>query len=68
LFRARHSGQCPEIDGMIIITDGRKVTKFGQLYEVEITDGVEYDLVGRVIGPVKESTKSCKQKHKLVCV
>ena len=52
LLRARYSGQCPEIDGQIIINDGRKVTGFGKLYEVEITDATDYDLIGRVIGPV----------------
>ena len=52
LLRARYFGQCPEIDGEIIINDGRKVTEFGKLYEVEITDATDYDLIGRVIGPV----------------
>jgi len=55
LLRARHRGQCPDIDGQIIINDGRKVTAFGQLYEVEITDAIEYDLVGKV-------TQSCQTK------
>lgn len=65
LLRARHSGQCPEIDGQIIINDGRAVTEFGLLYEVEITDVADYDLIGRVIGPV--GGKSCK-KSKLAFV
>jgi ribosomal protein S12 methylthiotransferase len=52
LLRARYSGQCPEIDGQIIINDGRKVTGFGKLYEVEITDYTDYDLIGTVLGPV----------------
>lgn len=55
LLRARYSGQCPEIDGQIIINDGRNVTAFGKLYEVEITDAADYDLIGRVIGPVGAS-------------
>lgn len=59
LLRARHSGQCPDIDGQIIINDGRKVTEFGRLYEVEITDAIEYDLIGRVLGPIMEK-KACK--------
>lgn len=50
LLRARHSGQCPDIDGQIIINDGRKVTEFGKIYDVEITDVADYDLIGRVIG------------------
>ncbi len=52
LLRARYFGQCPEIDGQIIINDGRKVTEFGALYEVEITDSTDYDLIGKVLGPV----------------
>jgi ribosomal protein S12 methylthiotransferase len=52
LLRARYTGQCPEIDGQIIINDGRKVTGFGKLYEVEITDCTDYDLIGKVLGPV----------------
>lgn len=49
LFRGRYYGQCPEIDGQIIINDGRKITGFGQWQKVEITDVADYDLVGRVI-------------------
>ena len=60
LLRARHSGQCPEIDGQIIINDGRKVTEFGRLYEVEITEVAGYDLIGRVLGPVGEK-KECNK-------
>lgn len=48
LMRGRHKGQCPDIDGQVIINDGRKVTGFGQVYQVEITDVADYDLIGRV--------------------
>ncbi len=60
LLRARHRGQCPDIDGQIIINDGRKVDTFGQVYEVEITDATDYDLIGAVLGKVgckKQKTK-----------
>ncbi len=57
LLRARSQGQCPEIDGQIIINDGRKVTAFGKLYEVEITDIAGYDLIGRVVSQGKSSSK-----------
>lgn len=59
LLRARHSGQCPEIDGQIIINDARGVDAFGKLYDVEITDIADYDLIGRVIAsnPRKQSCK-----------
>lgn len=49
LMIGRYQGQCPDIDGQIIINDGRKVKGFGQLYEVEITDSADYDLVGKVV-------------------
>ena len=49
LMRGRFIGQCPEIDGQVIINDGRKVTEFGKLYEVQISDVAGYDLIGAVI-------------------
>lgn len=49
LMVGRFYGQCPEIDGQILINDGRKVKAFGQRYQVEITDVADYDLIGRVI-------------------
>lgn len=49
LMRGRHHGQCPEIDGQVLINDARRVKAFGQIYTVEITDVADYDLVGRVI-------------------
>jgi ribosomal protein S12 methylthiotransferase len=48
LMRGRYAGQCPEIDGQVIINDGRKVKAFGEIYTVEITDFADYDLIGRV--------------------
>lgn len=49
LMRGRFYGQCPEIDGMVIINDGRKVSSFGKRYLVEITDIADYDLIGKAI-------------------
>ncbi len=51
LLRARHKGQCPEIDGQIIINDASHVKALGRIYEVEITDAMDYDLIGRVLKP-----------------
>jgi ribosomal protein S12 methylthiotransferase len=59
LLRARHSGQCPEIDGQIIINDARGVDAFGKLYDVEITDSADYDLIGRVVR-AEPRKNSCK--------
>lgn len=49
LMVGRHRGQCPDIDGQVIINDGRKVTGFGQIYRVKITEVADYDLIGSVI-------------------
>ncbi len=49
LMCGRFYGQCPEIDGIVIINDGRKVTAFSQFYDVEITDIAGYDLIGKVV-------------------
>lgn len=57
LMRGRFYGQCPEIDGQVIINDGRKVEAFGMLHEVEITDVADYDLIGRVVQPIKPKLK-----------
>lgn len=54
LMCGRFYGQCPEMDGQVIINDGRLVTDFGKLYEVEITDVIDYDLIGRVIRPCEK--------------
>ena len=52
LMRGRFYGQCPEIDGMVIINDTAQVSEFNKLYEVEITEALDYDLVGRAIAPL----------------
>lgn len=57
LMQGRYFGQCPDIDGTVIINDGRAVTSFGQRYQVEITDAIEYDLIGRAIEPVAPPQK-----------
>lgn len=49
LMRGRHLGQCPEIDGQVIINDGRNVKAFGNIYMLEVTDVADYDLVGRIL-------------------
>lgn len=49
LMVGRHKGQCPEIDGQVLINDGRAVEAFGERYQVAISDVSGYDLVGRVL-------------------
>jgi ribosomal protein S12 methylthiotransferase len=58
LMRGRFYGQCPEIDGQVIINDGRLVTAFGKFYEVEITDVADYDLIGGVVSSSTEKKKA----------
>lgn len=53
LMRGRYKGQCPEIDGIVIINDGRTVKAFGKRYIVEITDVADYDLVGRTLNAIE---------------
>lgn len=57
LMKGRFYGQCPEVDGQIIINDGEAVEEFGRLHEVEITDVIGYDLIGKAIGPVHKEKK-----------
>ena len=47
LLQGRHQGQAPDIDGKVIINDG--VAKAGEIVRVEITDVLDYDLVGRIV-------------------
>ncbi|MFV0340717.1 MAG: 30S ribosomal protein S12 methylthiotransferase RimO [Parachlamydiaceae bacterium] len=49
LMVGRHRGQCPDIDGQVIINDARGVTGFGQIHKVKITDVADYDLIGSVV-------------------
>lgn len=57
LMRGRFYGQCPDIDGQVIINDGRLVKSFNKLYNVEITDVADYDLIGKVVSPVKQPSR-----------
>lgn len=53
LLVGRFYGQCPEIDGQVIINDGRRAKALGMLHLVEITDIAGYDLIGKVIAPIE---------------
>jgi len=52
LMQGRFYGQCPDIDGQVIINDCALVENFGQLHEVIITDVIGYDLIGEAKGPI----------------
>lgn len=49
LLQGRHAGQAPDIDGKVIINDG--MARAGDIVKVEITEVLDYDLVGRIIDP-----------------
>jgi ribosomal protein S12 methylthiotransferase len=52
LIVGRYYGQCPDIDGQIIINDVDELGKLpnpGQRYWVELTDYDNYDLIGRIV-------------------
>lgn len=49
LLRGRFYGQCPDIDGMVIINNPHKVSAFGKYYKAQITDCTEYDLIAQVL-------------------
>ncbi len=62
LWQGRHAGQAPDIDGMVIINDlgdeGKAIKLHpGDLISVEITDVLDYDLVGRKILNGQDSIK-----------
>jgi ribosomal protein S12 methylthiotransferase len=50
LLKGRMETQAPDIDGHVLINDSGDVTvKSGEFYQIEITDSMEYDLIGRVL-------------------
>lgn len=49
LALGRHRGQCPEVDGQVIINNVGAVKAFGKRHWVEISDFSSYDLVGSIV-------------------
>jgi len=50
LIQGRHQGQAPDIDGKVIINDTNgKILNVGDIVDVEITEVLDYDLVGTVV-------------------
>lgn len=47
LMQGRFYGQCPEVDGIVIINDTSLIKSLGEFYPVKIEQLVGYDLVGR---------------------
>ncbi len=50
LIVGRHFGQAPDIDGKVIINDlNERELKQGDLVQVEITEVLDFDLIGRLV-------------------
>src|SRR6185436_8170177 len=50
LLKGRMETQAPDIDGHVLINDsGDVAVKTGEFYQVEITESMEYDLIGRIV-------------------
>lgn len=47
LLQGRTSQQAPDIDGVVLINDGE--AKIGDIVKVEITESMEYDLIGGIV-------------------
>jgi ribosomal protein S12 methylthiotransferase len=49
LLQGRMETQAPEIDGRVLINDAGDIEPVvGEFYDVEITESLEYDLIGRI--------------------
>jgi ribosomal protein S12 methylthiotransferase len=50
LLKGRMESQAPDIDGLVLINDtGEQQVRTGEFYQVEITESMEYDLIGRIV-------------------
>jgi ribosomal protein S12 methylthiotransferase len=50
LLQARMETQAPEIDGHVLINDtGDKQVQAGDFHVAEITESLEYDVIGRIV-------------------
>ena len=52
MFQGRLEGQAEEIDGYILINDMPDEIEpvVGEIYDVKITEALDYDLVGEIVG------------------
>ena len=51
LLKGRSSQQAPDIDGVTLINEG--TARVGEIVDVEITDAMDYDLIGGIAAPKK---------------
>jgi ribosomal protein S12 methylthiotransferase len=55
---ARHAGQAPDVDGVVLLPAG--AAAIGEFATVRITGADEYDLIGEVEGSSKFKVQSSK--------
>ncbi len=67
LLVGRFYGQSPDIDGQVIINDWKDVKGKGQRVLVEITDIMEYDLIGKVVSQ-EHFVRSKESSNRLMLV
>lgn len=53
LLRGRYYGQAPEIDGVVLINDGR--AEAGQFHRVRLSEAHPYDVVGAIVDDLDEA-------------
>ena len=51
MWEGRYEGQAPEIDGVVYV-EGERLTP-GTFAQVEVTEAMEYDLIGRPVGAIQ---------------
>ena len=68
LLIGRFYGQCPEIDGYVVINDWKNVKSAGERVMVEITDVMGYDLIGRMVSSQPSNIKKSISSNKLSLV
>ena len=55
LLEGRLETQAPDIDGHVLINDAGEIEPVtGSFYTVEMTESLEYDLIGRLVGTCRE--------------
>ena len=66
LLVGRFYGQCPEIDGFVVINDWKGTPQIGSRVKVQITDVMGYDLVGKMVN--SSNPENRPQSRKLAMV
>ena len=68
LLAARHQGQAPEVDGLVILNDFQTVNRLPAMYNAKIQDTTSYDLIAKTLSPIKSSYAKTKVQESLPVV